>query len=159
MSVFNLRSVRTGILATVTMDVLSIVALKLGFVAFLPPRLIGRWFALMARGQFVHTDLGHTAPVDNEMAIAVPMHYAIGTTLAVVYLFLSSALAISPRSLIVALGFALCTTLLPWLLMFPATGYGWFGTHGPPGTRLFLSSLVTHCVYGIGLWLGVSILH
>jgi hypothetical protein len=22
---------------------------------------------------------------------------------------------------------------------------GWFGTHGPAGTRLFTSSLVTHC--------------
>jgi hypothetical protein len=59
--------------------------------------------------------------------------------------------------LILALGFALCTNLLPWLLMFPAMGYGWFGAQGPPGTRLFVSSLVTHFFYGLGLWLGVSI--
>ena len=35
---------------------------------------------------------------------------------------------------------------------------GWFGTHGPAGTRLFTSSLVTQCSYEIGLWLGISIL-
>ena len=26
------------------------------------------------------------------------------------------------------------------------------------GTRLFLSSLVTHCLYGMGLWLVVSVM-
>ena len=43
-------------------------------------------------------------------------------------------------------------------LTFSAMGYGWFGAHGPPRTRLFLSSLVTHVFYGAGLWLGASIL-
>jgi len=37
-------------------------------------------------------------------------------------------------------------------------GDGWFGAHGPPRTRLFLSSLVTHVFYGAGHWLGASIL-
>jgi hypothetical protein len=36
-------------------------------------------------------------------------------------------------------------------------GYGFFGAHGPAGTRLFTSSLLIHAFYGIGLWLGVSI--
>ena len=53
MTVLNIRRVCIGILATITMDVLSVAALKLGFIAFLPPRLTGRWFALMARGEFL----------------------------------------------------------------------------------------------------------
>jgi hypothetical protein len=92
------------------------------------------------------------------MAIVVPVHYAIGITLALGYLFVSSAAGLSPRKPITALGFALCTNLLPWLIMFPAMGYGWFGAHGPVGTRLLLSSLATHWFYGLGLWLGASIL-
>ena len=158
MPILNLRSVFVGILATITMDVLSVTALKLGLIAFLPPRLTGRWFASMARGQFLHTDIGRVPPINHEMAIAVPMHYAVGITLALLYLLMVSALRLSPRNLIVALAFALCMNLFPWLLMFPAMGYGWFGTHGPPGTRLFFSSLVTHCFYGVGLWIGVLIL-
>jgi hypothetical protein len=110
----------------------------------------------MARGQFLHTDIAQVPPISHEMAIAVPMHYAIGITLALAYLLASSALGLSPRNPAAALAFALCTTLLPWLLMFPAMGYGWFGTHGPPRTRLFLSSVLTHCFYGMGLWLGAS---
>ena len=96
--------------------------------------------------------------MNHEMAIAVPVHYTIGITLALVYLLVTSALGLSPRNLIAALGFCLCTNVLPWLLMFPSMGFGWFGTHGPPGTRLFFSSLVTHVFYGVGLWLGVSLL-
>ena len=158
MSIFNMRSVFIGILTTITMDVLSVTALKLGWIAFLPPRLTGRWFAFVARGQFLHSDIGRVTPINHEMAIAVPMHYVVGITLALLYLLLTSTLGLNPRNLIASLAFALCTNLLPWLLMFPAMGYGWFGTHGPPGTRLFFSSLVTHSFYGVGLWIGVLIL-
>ena len=140
------------------MDLLSMTTLKLGLIAFLPPRLTGRWFGLMAQGHFVHSDIAQAPAISHEMAIALPMHYAIGITLGIVYLVASRTLEINPGSLITALSFALGTIFLPWLVMFPAMGYGWFGTHGPPGTRLFLSSLVTHCFYGIGLWLGMSIL-
>ena len=41
--------------------------------------------------------------------------------------------------------------------MFPAMGYGVFGSHGPAGTRLFLSSLITHAFFGIGIWVGVRL--
>ena len=157
MTVLNLRSVGIGILATITTDVLSGTALKLGFITSLPPRLTGRWFALMARGQFLHSDIGHVPPINRELAIAVPVHYTTGIKLALVYLLVSSALDLSPRKPIAALGFGLCTNLLLWLLMFPSMGFGWFGTHGPPGTRLFFSSFVTHVFYGFGLWLGVSL--
>jgi len=158
MSIFSIRSVLIGILATITMDVLSITALKLGLIAFLPPRLTGRWFASLARGQFLHSDIGRVPPINYEMAIALPMHYIVGITLALLYLLLVSALRLSPRNLITVLAFALCTNVLPWLLMFPSMGYGWFGTHGPPGTRLFFSSLITHSFYGLGLWMSVLLL-
>src|SRR5215471_19656315 len=109
MSLFNWRNVVIGIFATVSMDVLSVTALKLGLIAFLPPRLTGRWFASMARGQFLHTDIAQVPPIGHEMAIAVPMHYAVGITLALAYLLASSALGLSPRNPAAALAFALCT--------------------------------------------------
>ena len=126
-SIFTLRSVFIGIFATIAMDVLSVTALKLGFIAFLPPLLTGRWLAYVARGQFLHRDIAQIAPIHHELAIAVPANYAIGVTLALGYLFASSFLGIPARNPIAALGFALGTNLLPWLLMFLAMGYGWFG--------------------------------
>jgi hypothetical protein len=153
-----LRSVGIGILATIVMDVLSVCALRLRWIAPLPPRLIGRWFAQVARGQVVHKDIGDVAPIRHEMVIALPVHYTIGATLALVYVFVSTAVGLSPRNLLAALVFASSTNVLPWLLMFPAMGYGWFGAHGPPKTRLLFSSLVNHGFYGLGLWLGSLIL-
>ena len=158
MSVFNFRSVPIGVVATLTMDILTVAAIKLRLIAPLPPQLIGRWFASAARGQVLHSDIGRAPAINHELAVAVPAHYAIGVTLARLYLFASSVFGLNPRSLMTALAFALCTNLLPWLLMFPAMGYGWFGVRGPAETRLFLSSLVTHCLYGLGLWLGVLVM-
>jgi hypothetical protein len=102
----------------------------------------------------LHSDIGQVVPVHHELAIAVPVHYVIGIILALAYLLAMSAIGLSPHNPAAALGFGLCTNLLPWLLMFPAMRYGWFGAQGPPGTRLFVSSLVTHCFYGVGLWIG-----
>ena len=51
MSIFSLRNVLLGIIATVTMDVLSVAAIKLRLIAPLPPHLIGRWFASVARSR------------------------------------------------------------------------------------------------------------
>jgi len=157
MSIFNLRNVLLGIIATVAMDVLSVAAIKLRLIAPLPPHLIGRWFASVARGKVRHSDIGQVFPIQHEMAIGVPVHYAIGVTLTLVYVLACSTFGLSPRSPVIALGFAVCTNLFPWLLMFPSMGYGWFGAHGPTGSRLFVSSFLTHCFYGFGLWLGASL--
>jgi hypothetical protein len=140
------------------MDVLSAGAYRLQVIAPLSPRLVGRWFASVALARPFHHDIGLTSPFSHEIAIAAPAHYAIGVTLALLYLLATSMLGLTPRNPVAALGFGLCSNVLPWLLMFPAMGYGWFGAHGPAGTRLFLSSLITHGFYGMGLWLAASIL-
>ena len=72
MFIFGLRNIRLGILATLTMDILTAASVKLRLLAPLPPRLTGRWFASVARGHLLHADIAQVAPVDREMAIAVP---------------------------------------------------------------------------------------
>jgi hypothetical protein len=114
---------------------------------------------LLDRGsQRFHHDIGQVMPVNYEMAIALPVHYAIGITLTLACLLATSALGLNPGNPFTAVGFGLTTNVLPWLVMLPAMGYGWFGAHGPGGTRLFISSLINHCFYGLGLWIGASLL-
>ena len=157
MSILSFRNFLIGILATFTMDVFSAAAIKLRLIAPLSRQLIGRWFASVARGQPFHTNISSESAINREAVIAVSVHYAIGVALACLYFGTTSALGLSPRNPITALGFALGTNILPWFLMFPAMGFGWFGNRGPAGTRLFTSSLVAHFFYGVGLWLGVSV--
>jgi hypothetical protein len=149
------QTLSIGVVSTFSMDVLSAVAYRLRLTAPLSPHLIGRWFASVARAQPFHADIARTPSVGHELAIAAPVHYAIGIALAALYVRAMSQLGWPAGSLALTLAFGLCTNALPWLLMFPAMGYGFFGSHGPAGTRLFLSSLLGHAFFGLGIWIGV----
>ena len=146
-----------GLVSTLLMDLLSSSAAWLGLTRPLPPNLIGRWFASVARAHPFHADIARSSPVNHEFLIALPTHYAIGIALTVLYVWGTGQLG-WPRSLWVAVAFGLCTNVLPWLLMFPAMGYGFFGAHGPAGTRLFVSSLVNHLCFGLSLWVAVRLI-
>ena len=158
MSSLIIRGALIGVLGTITMDLFTTIASKLRWVALLRRPLIGRWFASVGRGQLCVRDIGLLAPAKNEVAIAVSVHYVIGVVLGILFLLVGSFLGLSTRNPWIALGFGLSTNVFPWFLMFPAMGYGWFGSRGPAGTRLFQGSLVAHCFYGVGLWLGATIL-
>ena len=98
------------------------------------------------------------AVVGIELAIALPGHYAIGIFLTALFVLMANRIGWQARGLSPALAFGVCTNVFPWLLMFPAMGYGLFGAHGPAGTRLFVSSLVGHVFFGLGIWLGVRVM-
>jgi DUF2938 family protein len=157
MTVTLWRSVILGIISTASMDLLSVAAIRLRLMAPLSPNLVGRWFASVARAQPFHADIARASPVGYELAIAVPVHYTIGVVLSALYVWGMSQLGWSPRNPALALAYGICTSLLPWLIMFPAMGYGIFGSHGPAETRLFLSSLMSHAFFGLGIWVGVRI--
>jgi len=147
-----------GVIATASMDVLSAIAIRFRLIAPLSPNLIGRWFASVARAHPLHDDIARAASGSHEVAIALSGHYAIGIFLTAVFALLANRLGWQARSPSAALAFGVCTNVFPWLLMFPAMGYGFFGAHGPQGTRLFVSSLVSHVFFGLGIWLGVRVM-
>ena len=147
-----------GVIATASMDALSVIALRLRLTAPLSPNLLGRWFASVARAHPLHEDIARAAPVSHELAIALPGHYAIGMVLTGLFVLMANRIGWQAGSVSPALAFGVCTNVFPWLLMFPAMGYGFFGAHGPEGTRLFVSSLVNHVFFGLGIWLGVLVM-
>jgi len=147
-----------GAIATASMDVLSMIAIRLRLIAPLSPNLIGRWFASVARAHPLHEDIARAAPISHELAIAVPGHYAIGVFLTALFVVMANRVGWPARSLPPALAFGVCTNVFPWLLMFPAMGYGLFGAHGPEGTRLFVSSLASHAFFGLGIWIALRVM-
>ena len=74
-----------GILATVTMDVVAVIALRLGIAGRGPrrtgPDLIGRWIGYLMRGEFRHTDILQTPPLRGELVLGLAAHYLIGIVL------------------------------------------------------------------------------
>jgi len=79
-----------GILATVTMDIVAVIALRLGIAGRGPrrtgPDLIGRWIGYLMRGEFRHTDILRTPPLRGELVLGLAAHYLIGIVLTLVYL-------------------------------------------------------------------------
>jgi hypothetical protein len=108
-----------------------------------------------ARGQFVHKDIIKAAPVKHESAIGGITHYVLGGSLAVTYpaLYLISGAPLTPKHMFLAALWGLATTLLPWVIFYPAFGWGLFGSRAPEGIRPVLSPTISHLVYGVGVGL------
>ena len=149
-----------GILATVTMDVMAVIALRLGVAGRGPrrtgPDLIGRWTGYLLQGKFRHTDILQTPPLRGELVLGLVAHYAIGIVLTLVYLGLLIVAHAKPTALSAVL-YGTATTVLPWFLMFPSQGMGWLGRDAPGDTHLARMSLFNHIVFGLGiaLWMAV----
>jgi hypothetical protein len=149
-----------GILATVTMDVVAVMALRLGIAGQGPrrtgPDLIGRWIGYLLQGKFRHTDILQTPPLRGEFVLGLVVHYSIGIVLALVYLGLLVVAHATPTAL-GAIIYGTATTVFPWFLMFPSQGMGWLGWDAPGDVHLARVSLFNHIIFGLGiaLWMAV----
>jgi uncharacterized membrane protein YagU involved in acid resistance len=85
-------------------------------------------------------------------------HYLIGTTFAIVFVLLVSPLWLEHPSLGPALGFGIVTTLIPYFVMQPALGLGFAASRTPRPWQARLKSLVTHTLFGLGLYLTALLL-
>jgi len=87
---------------------------------------------------------GHNGYLEHSRALLT--HHGVGFAFAALYLYVTSQLGVSPRYAVPAVAFGLATSVFPWLLMFPAMGFGLFWARGPIGTQLFLqqTSIVSH---------------
>jgi hypothetical protein len=149
-----------GILATVTMDVVAMIALRLGIAGRgqrrTGPDLIGRWIGYLLRGKFRHTDILQTPPLRGELVLGLAAHYLIGIALTWCYLGLLAVAHATPTALNAIL-YGTATTVLPWFLMFPSQGMGWLGWDTPGDAHLARASLFNHIIFGLGiaLWMAV----
>jgi len=116
-----------GILATVTMDVVAVIALRLGIAGRGPrrtgPDLIGRWIGYLLRGKFRHTDILQTPPLQGELVLGLAAHYLIGIVLTLVYVGLLLVAHARPTALSAIL-YGTATTVFPLVSHVPITGYG-----------------------------------
>jgi len=155
-----IRGLIVGILASVTMDVVAVVALRLGIAGRGPrrtgPDLIGRWVGYLLQGKFRHTNIVQTPPLRGELLLGLAAHYSIGIVLTLVYLGLLIVAHATPTALSAIL-YGTATTVFPWFLMFPSQAMGWLGWDASGDAHLVRVSLFNHIIFGLGiaLWMGV----
>ena len=135
----------TGLVATMVMDVWGFARRPLLGIPAADYRLVGRWVGHLARGRFHHESIAASPAVRGERAIGWAAHYLLGLVFAAGLLAAAGRDWASRPTVLPALVFGLVTVLVPVLILQPAMG---------SRVTFKLQSLVTHAVFGVGLYLG-----
>jgi hypothetical protein len=142
-----------GIIATLATDLW----LWLLQIIGVPPAdwaLVGRWVAWMPRGVFVHRPIAATPSIRGELAIGWGFHYVVGVAYAALYLAIARLVLASGPTLISALVFAIVLLVVPWFVMQPALGLGFFAARTPHPSVTRIINVSGHAAFGVGLYLG-----
>ena len=107
----------------------------------------------------MHGDIVKANPVKNELPAGWITHYLTGGIVALTYpvFYLAFKVPMPADHLFPALLWGLATTLLPWFILYPAFGWGFFGIRAPSGTRPLISTTFSHVLYGLGLGIVLDI--
>lgn len=143
-----------GILGAVLMDATETAMAKVGIRSGVDAALVGRWFLGLTRGQWTHADIRTTPSMPGETGLGWAFHVLVGGGgVALIYpaVLLATGLPSPDQPMLAGLAFGLVTSLLPWLLLLPAFGWGWFGRRGPEGANALLASPLSHIPYGLGV--------
>jgi hypothetical protein len=114
--------------------------------------LVGRWFGHMARGRFRHERIASAEPVRGERVIGWTAHYLIGIAFAGALLAICGLGWTRQPTLAPALVLGIATVTAPFLLMQPGMGAGIAASRTPRPNSARLQSLVTHAVFGLGVY-------
>jgi hypothetical protein len=120
---FVSRSILIGAGATLTMDLWAAVLRGFG-VPSLDFALLGRWIGHVPKGRFIHPSIARSSAVRGELLIGWSAHYSIGMTV-----------------------------VAPLLVLQPALGAGIASSRTGRPVFNSVKSLVTHTVFGFGLFL------
>jgi hypothetical protein len=147
------RAVLSGSGATIVMDLWTTVRTRIFGVASLDYRMLGRWIGNLPRGQLAHENIGKATPVRGELIVGWCAHYAIGITFALLLLELWGLDWARHPTLLPALIVGVGTVIAPFLILQPAMGAGIAASKTPRPNTARLRSVLTHTVFGIGLYL------
>ena len=149
---FMLRAILIGAGATLVMDVWAAVLRRFG-VASLNFAFLGRWVGHLRDGRWAHESIAKAAPVRHELLIGWCAHYLIGVSFAALLLATFGREWARSPTLYPALLIGVTTVVAPLFVLQPALGLGVASSKTPTPLFNTLKSLVTHTVFGFGLFL------
>jgi hypothetical protein len=152
MTEFLIRAVVIGAGATLLLDLW---ALLLNRTLGLPTpnwALVGRWFAHLPRGRFIHQDIAQAEPVGNERAIGWTAHYAVGILFAAAVLAIWGTAWGRNPTFLPALIVGLATVGCGWFILQPGMGAGIAASKRSNAGQVRLLNVIGHVVFAIGLY-------
>ena len=151
-------AVLIGVGATLLIDLWALVLRRLFSVRSLDYCLLGRWVLHIPRGVVRHDNIGSAARLPHECTVGWTTHYLIGTTFALLFVLLASEGWLTRPTLLPALAFGAATVVVPFFTMQPSFGLGIAASKTPHPNQARLKSLMTHTVFGVGLYVSAALL-
>ena len=138
--------------ATVVMDMwmLLMKALKVTTLNF---AFVGRWVGHACQGQFTHRSIAQAAPVQGEVALGWIAHYVTGIVFALLLVGIEGVDWLQAPTFMPALVLGIATVAVPLFLIQPAMGAGFAFSNTPTPAKNCLRSVISHAVFGVGLYL------
>ena len=149
---YLLFSIFIGTGATLVMDLWAILRRRLLGIAAPDYALVGRWLGRMAGGQFTAVQIAAAPPIQGERLIGWLAHYLIGIVFAALLLRITGPEWLVAPTIAPAMIVGIVTVAAPFLLMQPAMGAGIAASRTPRPWKARLQSLVTHSIFGFGLY-------
>ena len=152
-------AIASGIGATLLMDLWNLLLKRAFSIPSLNYCLLGRWVRHMPEGTLRHASITAAPAKPHECAVGWIAHYTIGVVFAVAFVGLASGHWLARPTVIPALLYGIGTVVFPFFVMQPSFGLGVAATRTPNPMQARLKSLMTHGVFGLGLYLcalGVS---
>tara|TARA_Y100001951_G_scaffold99812_1_gene102314 strand:- start:161 stop:652 length:492 start_codon:yes stop_codon:yes gene_type:complete len=141
-----------GIGATLVMDGWGLVRKKLLGIPPADYALVGRWLGHMTQGRFRHERIAAASPVPAERLLGWGAHYLIGVVFALLLVAMCGVGWVRQPTVLPALAWGILTVAAPFLLMQPGMGAGVAASRTPRPNAARLQSLITHSVFGLGLY-------
>jgi uncharacterized membrane protein YagU involved in acid resistance len=152
-------AIAIGIGATLVMDLWNLFLKRTFSIPSLDYCLLGRWLRHMAGGTLRHASIIAAPQKSFECTVGWIAHYTIGVVFALVFVVLTSGDWLVRPTLPPALLYGMGTVVFPFFILQPSLGLGIAASRTPNPTQTRLKSIVTHTVFGVGLYvcaLGVS---
>lgn len=145
-------AIAIGVGATLVMDLWNLFLERTFGIPSLDYCLLGRWLRHMPGGTLRHASIAAATRKPLECTVGWFAHYSIGVVFALVFVVLASGDWLARPTLLPALLYGVGTVVFPFFILQPSLGLGIAASRAPRPSRASLKSLVTHTVFGVGLY-------
>jgi len=155
---YMLAAMVIGVGATLFIDLWALFLRQALRIRSLDYCLLGRWVLHMPAGRVVHENIAATPARKHECRVGWTAHYSIGVAFALLFGILAPEGWLQRPTLLPALLFGIATVVVPFLTMQPSFGLGIAASRTSAPNRARLKSLMTHTVFGLGLYVWAYLL-
>jgi len=156
---FLIYGLIAGIIATVLFDIYQI-ALNYAYgINKTRWDLVGRYFIGLKNNKYFRDDLINDPLEKHELIYGYLIHYTIGIIYGLFYILIN-LIFYDELSILIALVYGFITILGGWCIMMPfAYNLGFFASKSDEKNQLIVQGLLAHFVFGIGLFIGYSLVY